>query len=60
MTVALMSKSVLDHSSSFEAAEAGGTARTRLQSPAVAKSLAALSIVIWIAAIGLGRYMAYE
>ena len=57
---ALMSKSVLDHSSSFEAAEAGGTARTRLQSPAVAKSLAALSIVIWIAAIGLGRYMAYE
>jgi hypothetical protein len=51
---------VLDHSSSFEAAEAGATARTRLQSPAVAKSLAALSIVIWIAAIGLGRYMAYE
>jgi hypothetical protein len=57
---ALMSKSVLDPSSSFEAAEAGATARTRLQSPAVAKSLAALSILIWIAAIGLGRYMAYE
>ena len=57
---ALMSKSVLDPSSTFERAEAGGVASSKLQSPVVAKSLAALSIVVWIAAIGLGRYMAYE
>jgi len=57
---AMMSKSVLDHTSTFEAAEAGAAAPTKLQSPPVAKALAALSIFIWIAAIGLGRYMAYE
>src|SRR5688572_18179525 len=47
---ALMSRSVLSTN------QAG----TTLQSPAVAKSLAVVSIVVWIAAIGFGRYMAYE
>jgi hypothetical protein len=47
---ALMSRSVLSTNQT-------GTA---LQSPAVAKSLAVVSMVVWIAAIGFGRYMAYE
>jgi hypothetical protein len=57
---ALMSKSVLDPNAAFEQAEAAGPAAITWKSPVVAKALAALSIVIWIAAIGLGRYMAYE
>jgi hypothetical protein len=57
---ALLSKSTLATNSTYEREVAPGAARITLQSPIVAKSLAALSIVIWIAAIGLGRYMAYE
>jgi hypothetical protein len=47
---ALISSKVLDPENT------GGT----LASPPVAKTLAAISIVVWIAAIGFGRYMAYE
>ena len=46
---------------------AGRAERLRARRPgrcsrltAVAKSLAVVSIVVWIAAIGFGRYMAYE
>lgn len=54
---ALMSSSVLSSQSAFEN---GGLQRFDLDSPPVAKTLAVVSIVVWIAAIGFGRYMAYE
>ena len=54
---ALMSSSVLGAQSAFER---GGPGRLALDSPPVAKALAVVSIVVWIAAIGFGRYMAYE
>ena len=55
---ALMSSSVLGAQSAFESG--GGSGRFGLDSPPVAKALAVVSILVWIAAIGFGRYMAYE
>lgn len=54
---ALMSSSVLGAQSAFES---GGSKGLALDSPALAKALAVVSIIVWIAAIGFGRYMAYE